>query len=112
MIISDYLDDPPATSSSNGVAVNTGTSGSTEVTLKSIEVRVGNERITKFGEHLSDINTFCGMLSSETSATGNFTILCSKALTGRYLTVQLLTYGYLHFDEVEAKPTPGMVEFQ
>ena len=76
------------------------------VVLGKLQVRVGFEILSTFGRPLTNVNTVCGDLDMESSST-QFIIKCTEALMGRYLSIQLMQYGFLHLDEVKILPEPG-----
>ena len=74
-----------------------------------MEIRIGNEHISSFAKEakpLSDRNELCGKIEFLSSST--FTIECQKSLVGRYLSIQLLSYGQIHLDEVKVEPESGV----
>ena len=78
--------------------------------LEDLEIRVGDELINnRFGQPLSDRNDLCGNIQSLSSSLLTFTLECQKTLIGRYLSIQVMSYGQLHLDEVKIEePEPGM----
>ena len=77
-------------------------------TLNDIEIRIGHEKITTFGQPLNDRNKQCSYVTNLNSAEGNFTINCTEPLEGRYLTVQHMeSIGYLEFLSVTPMPKPS-----
>ena len=77
--------------------------------LEDLEIRVGDELINnRFAQPLSDRNNLCGNIQSLSSSLLTFTLECQKTLIGRYLSIQVMSYGQLHLDEVKIEePEPG-----
>ena len=75
-----------------------------------MEIRVGDELINnRFAQPLSDRNDLCGNIQSLSSSLLTFTLECQKTLIGRYLSIQVMSYGQLHLDEVKIEePEPGI----
>ena len=79
----------------------------TNVILGKLEIRVGFEILSTFGQPLIDRNTICAQVTADTQET-EFIINCTEALMGKYLSIQLMNYGSLHLDEVKVLPEPGI----
>ena len=82
-------------------------------TLNNIEIRIGHERITTFGQPLNDRNRQCSYVITLKSTGGNFTINCTEPLEGRYLTLQHMeSIGSLEYLSITPLPKPSKYNVQ
>ncbi len=75
--------------------------------LRKIQIRVGNEKITDFGQPLSHVNKLCANIEELESEEKSFNVTCEEKITGRFLSIQLLEYGQLELDHIRTYPLPG-----
>ena len=69
--------------------------------LKSVEVRVGPNEVTKADESQILQNSLCGSYSGPGSNGEIVGITCSPAIEGKYVTVQIVEDIQVNFAEVE-----------
>lgn len=73
-------------------------------TLSNVQIRVGHEKIAVFSQPLSDRNALCSNFDTLVSENKSFQIECNETLKGRFLSIQLMSFGSLEFEKVIAFP--------